>query len=150
MRTHQVEVDDEIFAFVKSHSEPLVDTFNSSLRRLLPLTSTQPDKRPSTPAASTGGAPPTFPGGTPKALRQIVEVSLLVRSGSYTRPSATQIVAKRHGVAPQTVLDKYARQLALTAHQFDRLLEEPSLEELRQLLQSKFASHSDVISRTMR
>ena len=144
MTTHRVEVDDEVFAFVKSHAEPLVDNFNSSLRRLLPLAA-KPAKN-SVPAAANAGTP-TFPTGTPQALRQIVEVALLVQGGAYARPSATQFVAKRHGVAPQTVQDKYARQLGLTAHQFDLLLEQPGLKELRYLLTSKFASHADAINR---
>jgi hypothetical protein len=147
MTTHQVEVDDEIFAFVKSHAEPLVDDFNSSLRRLLPLTA-KPEKR-AMAAPSTAGAP-AFPTGTPQALRQIIEVALLVQGGARTRPSATKFIAKRHGVAAQTVQDKYARQLGLTAHQFDLLLEQPGLKELKQLLTSKFASHADVISRMVR
>jgi negative regulator of replication initiation len=146
MATHQVEVDDEVFAFVKSHAEPLVDNFNSSLRRLLPLT-VKAEKRPVT--ASAVGAP-TYPTGTPQALRQIIEVALLVQGGVYTRPSATQVVAKRYGVAPQTVQDKYARQLGLTAHQFDVLLEQPGLKELKQLLTSKFASHAEIIARLVR
>ena len=37
MRYHQVEVDSDVFKYVKEHAEPLVDTFNSTLRRLLPL-----------------------------------------------------------------------------------------------------------------
>ena len=37
MRFQQVEIDEEVFQFVKRHAEPLVDTFNSALRRLLPL-----------------------------------------------------------------------------------------------------------------
>lgn len=148
MPTHQVEVDDEVFAFVKKHAEPLVDDFNSSLRRLLPLAG-KPEKRPAGSAAAVAVAP-SFPGGTPQALRQIIEVALLVRGGAYTRPSATRFVAKRHGVAPQTVLDKYARQLGLTASQFDRLLEQADYRELKQLLKSKFPSHSDVVSHMMR
>jgi len=149
MPTHQVEVDDEVFAFVKSHAEPLVDNFNSSLRRLLPLTTAKLEKRRAAPATSIATAP-KFPGGTPQALRQIIEVALLVKGGTNTRQSATQVVAERHGVAPQTVLDKYARQLGLTAHKFDRLLEQPGLKELRQLLQSKFPQHSDVVSSIVR
>ena len=35
MGFHKVEVDDEVFQYVKGHAEPLVDTFNSVLRRLL-------------------------------------------------------------------------------------------------------------------
>lgn len=67
MTTHQVEVDDEVFAFVKSHAEPLVDNFNSSLRRLLPLTAKT--TKSSAPAAATAGTL-TFPTGmsTPRIL----------------------------------------------------------------------------------
>lgn len=141
MPTHQVEVDDEIFTLVKNHAEPLVDNFNSSLRRLLQL-----DIKPGE-ASTAITDPPVFPGGTPKALRQIIEVVLLVQDGSYSRSIATQIVAKRYRVATQTVLDKYARQLGLTTHQFDRLLDQADLRELKQLLKSKFPSHADDISR---
>ncbi|EAR20300.1 hypothetical protein [Nitrococcus mobilis] len=148
MRTHQVEVDDEVFEFVKSHAEPLVDTFNTSLRRLLPVSAAKQQRRSAAPLPAAYGAP-SFPSGTPQALRQIVEVALLVHGGTHTRTSATQVVAKRHGVATQTVLDKYARQLGLTAHQFGRLLEQPNLRELRQLLHSKFSAHSDVIDGAM-
>lgn len=148
MRTHQVEVDDDIFAFVKSHSEPLVDTFSSSLRRLLALSSSK--KAQSVPAAAGGGSPPTFPGGTPQSLQQIIEVVLIVQEGSYNRPSATKVVAKRHQVAEATVQDKYARQLGLSAHKFDRLIEQPGFKELKQLLHTKFFAHADVINRWLR
>jgi negative regulator of replication initiation len=148
MRTHQVEVDDEVFAFVKSHAEPLVDTFNTSLRRLLPLASATAPKRQSAPNPPVAGTP-SFPGGTPQALRQIIEVAVLVLGGAYTRQSATQAVAKRHGVATQTVLDKYGRQLGLTASQFDRLLDQPGHKELKQLLRSKFPGHQEAIDRNL-
>lgn len=146
MRTHQVEVDDEVFAFVKSHAEPLVDTFNTSLRRLLLKKSEQPT-RTNAPQAAAGG--PAFPGGTPQALRQIIEVAFLVIGGAYTRQSATQAVAKRYQVATQTVLDKYCRQLGLTANQFDRLLEQSGRKELKQLLRTKFPGHGEVIDRNL-
>lgn len=146
MRTHQVEVDDEVFAFVKSHAEPLVDTFNTSLRRLLPLSAGKaPQRQPVRSSADIGT--PAFAGGTPQALRQIVEVARLVIGGAYSRQSATHAVAKRHGVAPQTVSDKYGRQLGLTASQFDRLLDAAGHDELKQLLRSKFPGHQEAIDR---
>ena len=146
MHTHQVEVDDEVFAFVKSHAEPLVDTFNTSLRRLLPLSGATVQKRQIVPSSPVAGTL-SFPGGTPQALRQIIEVAVLVFGGAYTRQSATHAVAKRHGVAPQTVLDKYCRQLGLTASQFDRLLDQAGHGELKQLLQFKFPGHQEAIDR---
>jgi hypothetical protein len=150
MRTHQVEVDDEVFSFVKGRAEPLVDNFNSALRRLLPLGESKPQRSAQTPKSAhpvNGGAHfPSLPNGTPQALRQILEVALLVRGGAYSRTAATQYVAKQHRVFPQTVLDKYCRQLGLTASQFDRLLEEEKLQDLRQVLRSKFPDHAEIVN----
>jgi hypothetical protein len=66
------------------------------------------------------------------------------------RTAATQYVAKQHRVFPQTVLDKYCRQLDLTASQFDRLLEQEKLSDLQQLLRSKFPEHAEVINATLK
>lgn len=137
MPMHQVEVDDEVFAFVKSHAEPLVDSFNSALKKLL-ITAKTPD-------VSEAPGSRSFPGGTPEALRQILEVVQLVRSGSR-RTAATQHVARRYAVATATVQDKYARQLNLSTHQFDRLLDQDDLGDLDMLLKSKFPKHGDVIA----
>lgn len=151
MRTHMVEVDDEVFAFVQKHAEALVDNFNSALRKLLPLAGPAPgrvvDPKPRT--VNGKGTDLSLPSGTPQALRQILEVVSLVRGGAYTRTSATRFVAKQHGVAPQTVLDKYGRQLQLTAQQFDRLLEREDASELRKLLKAKFPQHEDAIGRAL-
>jgi hypothetical protein len=148
MRTHQVQVDNDVFEFVKANAEPLVDDFNSALRRLLSLKGTQPQTRPPgavVRATTQGRVLPALPTGTPVALRHILEVAQLVRGGAYTRTAATQFVAKQDNVFPQTVIDKYCRQLGLTASQFDRLLEEENLNGLRKLLKAKFNERSDVI-----
>lgn len=145
MRVHQVEVDDEVFLFVKARAEPLEDTFNSALRRLLPLEGR--DKKPLATVAAS--AMLTFPTGTPEALRQILEVVRLVRGRAYTRTAATQFVAKQHGVFPQTVLDKYCRQLQLSATEFDQLLEQNDLVRLREILRSKFPAQAEIIEHTL-
>jgi hypothetical protein len=155
MRFHQVEVDEDIFQFVKMHAEPLVDTFNSALRRLLLINEQAPrgskhlSSSPKESPAKSPAALPSFSGGTPQALRQILEVACLVRGGAYTRSAATSFVAKQHNVFPQTVLDKYCRQLGLTAGQFDRLLEQADNTELQTLLKSKFPGHGDVIEQVL-
>lgn len=154
MRLHQVEVDDEVFQFVKRHAEPLVDTFNSALRRLLPLDgrsrgSTRLSSSPQGTPARSLSVLPSFSSGTPQALRQILEVAHLVRGGAYTRTAATSFVAKQHNVFPQTVLDKYCRQLELTASQFDRLLEQEVATDLRTLLKSKFPGHGEIIDQVL-
>jgi hypothetical protein len=153
MRMHQVEVDDEVFALVKAHAEPLVDTFNSAVRRLLPMGSRVEHSKGAAalkPSVVDGTASlPIFPRGTPEALSQILEVVRLARGGAYTRTAATRFVAKRHEVFPQTVLDKYCRQLQLNANEFDRLLEQEDIAELRGLLRSKFPAHVDLIDQTL-
>ena len=149
MRFHSVEVDEDVYQFVKGHAEALVDTFNSALRRLLPLNGKPGGATgsavPPTVITRTPSVSPSFPGGMPQALRQVLEVAHLVRGGAYTRTTATSFVAKQHNVFPQTVLDKYCRQLGLTADQFDRLLEQPGAVDLGKLLKSKFPGYDAVI-----
>lgn len=153
MRFHQVEVDEDVFQFVKKNAEPLVDNFNSVLRRLLPLSDTQAQKNKvlGMNSSSSGAAKvkPLTNQHLPQSLRHILEVARLVRGGAYTRPMATQYVARQYNVFPQTILDKYCRQLSLTAAQFDRLLEEPGLEELRKKLKAKFSSYTSGIDEAL-
>ena len=150
MRMRQVDVDDEVFSFVQAHAVPLIDTFNSSIRRLLPLGRLDGQERvisnTNTIPTNVDSLISSLPTGTPAALRQILEVIRLVCGGAYTRTAATQFVAKQHGVFPQTVLDKYCRQLQLTASEFDRLLEQEGLVGLREALKSKFPAHIEVIN----
>ncbi len=149
MRFHKVEVDETVFQFVKAHAEPLVDTFNSALRRLLPLS----EAHKTSPPLPEGGHPQSHPEALepallrhfPQALQQILEVVRLVQSGSYSRPAATQFIARQLDVFPQTILDKYCRQLGLTASDFDRLLEEPGLLRLRERLKKKFPRYANEI-----
>ena len=100
MRFHQVEVDEEVFEFIKTQTEPLVDTFNSALRRLLPLSETQGQKNQvfeqSSPPSGAAGAMPSVPQHLPQALRHILEVVRLVRGGAYSRPTATSYVARQY------------------------------------------------------
>jgi len=146
MKYHQVEVDDEVFSFIQQHAEPLVDNFNSTIKRLLGLTGKVAKPLPLAPANQA----PTLPGlslprEVPQSLRQILEVANLVVKYGESRPDATRIVAKNYDVAPQTVLDKYCRQLNLTAAEFDRLLDEPELNTLRTKLKKKFSEHGSLI-----
>ena len=152
MRFHKVEVDDEIFQHVKEHAEPLIDNFNSVLRRLLLSTGANANKpkQKNVDRPQTEGLLPNIPRRVPQALRHTLEVVYLVRGGAYDRPSATQFVAKQHDVFPQTVLDKYCRQLHLKAREFDRLLDQPELMELKGLLTSRFPDYENIIEETLR
>jgi len=142
----QVEVDEEVFQFIKTHSEPLVDTFNSTLRRLLKIPGKKGHGIPERGSIrfDLAGILPTLPKRMPQALRQILEVVYLVKSGN-NRPSATRIVSEQHGVAPQTVIDKYTRQLNLTASEFDDLLDQTDLVELLKILNFKFPKYGKLI-----
>jgi len=151
MEFHKVEVDDDVFQYVKNHAEPLVDSFNSALKKLLLGTAQKTDelrKKDLGPTANEGLLP-NLPNQTPQALRHTLEVAYLVRSGAYDRSDATQFVAKQHDVFPQTVLDKYCRQLNLKAREFDRLLEQPGLIDLKQILKSKFPDYKQLIDQTL-
>jgi len=144
MRYHGIEVDEDIFNFLKKKAEPFVDTPNSVLRRLLlngeeESALTHPVHKAPSESDEAG-----FPAGVPAALRETLEVARLVINGS-SRPSATQIVAKKYNIAPQTVLDKYCRQLNLKASEFDELLDKPGRPGLIALLIHKFPRHGDVI-----
>lgn len=147
MQSYTIEIDDEVFRYLQSKAQPLVDTPNAVLRRLLLLNSskTKTSAAPMTARHNLSTDLPTTPFGTPAALQQTLWVTYLVRKNGRPRPEATSDVAKALHVAPQTVLDKYCRQLGLTAMQFDLLLREPQLAGLRSLLVQKFPEHEDTV-----
>lgn len=146
---HNIEIDDDVMAFLQSKAVPFIDTPNSVLRRELLRQSdakpaeTRPGRTPmqASPASEkkqyVGGV--TLPFGAPEALIQTLEVVAYMRRAGIDRSRATHFVAKQHGVARETVSDKYCRQLGLTAAQLDRLLAEPELAQLAVRLCSKFS-----------
>lgn len=146
MKTHQVEVDDQVFQAVQRHAEPLIDTFNTAIRRLLKLDGDAQEIE----AKPTPSSPPNdlISRGTPEALAQVLEVAQLVLRG-VNRTDATRDVARRRQISQQAVNDKYGRQLGLTASQFDRLLDEPDKKALKKLLIERFSAHRDLIIRAL-
>ena len=54
-------------------------------------------------------------------------------------------MARRRNTDPQTVIDKYCRQLGKRAYEVDRLLEDQNLMEFRALLERKFVNHRNLI-----
>jgi len=91
----------------------------------------------------------SVPTGTPMALREILEVVHQVRTSSRRSSDATNHVARKFGVTPQTIIDKYTRQLGLTASQFDRLLDRDQLPQLKSLLKERFRAHGDVVDQIL-
>ena len=139
---HKIEVDEVVWSLLKKQAEPFEDTPNSVLRRLLLAKSQRTISARF--LSSDNGETPIFPKGVPTALQQILEVAYLVVKLGYTRTEATNTVAKRREVAPQTVIDKYCRQLNKKAFEIDRLLDY-GLEEFRAILKKYFLHHHDVI-----
>jgi len=54
-------------------------------------------------------------------------------------------VAKKRGTAPQTITDKYCRQLGKRAHEIDELLTDPGYTSFKSLLASKYSDHRGLI-----
>ena len=140
MKTYSIEIDEKIWHHLQQHAEPFVDTPNTVLNRLLfGIGAKKPEAGPlfSIPTVSIEGLP--------KSLTQILEVVYEMEVNGYTRIQATNRVAKKRGTAPQTITDKYCRQLGKRAHEIDDLLNEPGYESFKYLLTRKFAGHHEII-----
>ncbi len=147
-RKHQIEIDSEVWAFLKQHAEPFEDTPNTVLRRLLLIKSGTNRTNSKTTEHVTdkerNTEMPSFPIGTPAALQQILEVTYMVINRGYLRTDATSFVAKRRGITNQSVTDKYCRQLGKQAEEIDLLLEH-NLDGFKSLLIRRFPRYQDVI-----
>jgi negative regulator of replication initiation len=139
MKHFKIEVDEEVYKYLKGKAEPFVDSPNDVLRREL-LKQTNRAKE-----SKHVGRFPELPSGISAALQHTLEVTYLVKQKGISRPEATKIVANRHNIAPQTVLDKYCRQLDKKAYQIDRLLEDSNLQDFKKILTNKYPDHNSVI-----
>jgi hypothetical protein len=144
MKFYKVDVDEEVFRHVQQFAEPLVDSFNAALRKALKLGNRQTRSRRNGSDAEAGSIESDFSPGVPQALRQVLEVAMLVRKG-WRRADATRSVAESHNVAVQTVNDKYGRQLGLTAAGFEELLRDSERGRLVALLKKRFPRYEGVI-----
>lgn len=139
MPMHKIEVDDEVYSYLESKIKSFADSPNMVLRGLL-------FGNNSSLSADATLLIPQLPPGTPKALEQILQVVHLIRDKGYRRSEATNAVARRYGRATETVIDKYTRQLGLTANEFDGLLADSNESELREYLSSKFTGYKSLIN----
>jgi len=140
MKMHTIEIDENLWSYLQKHAEPFVDTPNSVLNRILfdPSKATSPtDDEPKIPAVSIQGIP--------KSLAQILEVIYEMKINDYSRTEATKRVAHKRGTSPQTITDKYCRQIGKKAHEIDQLLSEPDYEGFKKILERKFGAHQQVI-----
>ena len=139
----KIEIDNEVWNFLKTHAEPFEDTPNTVLRRLLLNNNMKANGSLSSTISSI--EEPKFPSDIPMALQQILEVAFLVKCKDINRSEATNKVAKKRGIAPQTVIDKYCRQLDKKAYEIDRLLEY-NIDEFKLILQNRFSIHKIYIN----
>jgi len=140
MKMHSIEIDDGVWHQLQKHAEPFIDTPNSVLNRLL-----FGEKKKKEETASVFSIPSVTIQGLPKSLAQILEVIYEMEVNGYGRTEATNRVAKQRGTAPQTVTDKYCRQLGKRAHEIDELLTEPGYSGFRGLLSNKYSDHRAII-----
>ena len=141
MKTYTIEVDEKIWHFLQQYAEPFIDTPNSVLNRLL----FEPGEPKNEVVSPLFSIPSVNIEGLPKSLSQILEVVYEMEVNGYTRIQATNRVAKKRGTAPQTITDKYCRQLGKRAHEIDELLAETGYAGFKALLTSKFAGHQAII-----
>ena len=143
MQYFTIKVDKKIWDYLKSKAEPFDDTPNSVLNRI--LFGEQQSKLNGVNNKTIFDTPPGFPDDIPKVLAQILEVIYEVKKSGRSRNEATNLVAQRRNIAPQTVIDKYCRQLGKRAYEIDKLLKDQNLEELKTLLKRKFTNNVELI-----
>ena len=136
--TNTIEVDDDIMGLLKENAEPFVDSPNMVLRRLLGI-----DQN----IKITANDFPKFMVKAPKSLIQILEVIYLVKVEGFDRNQATNFTADKNSIFPQTVMDKYCRQLNMSTKEIDELLKDSHLRALRSKLKNKFSKCSDDIDK---
>ena len=138
MLMHTIQIDDEVYRYLVSKIKDFEEPVNTVLRREFKLGEGK------TNTSNFSNIPQLSP-STPKALKQILQVVYLIRSEKENRSKATHRVAVLHQVAPQTIIDKYTRQLGKTAREFDDLVGS-DLSQFRAFLNEKFPGYGDLIN----
>ena len=128
-----IDIDDDVMDILKQNGEAFVDTPNMVLRRLLGL-----DQK----TKFTNYDFPPAPEFIPKALIQILEVIYLVYAEGISRNQATNFIAEKYSIYPQTVMDKYCRQLNMTSNELDKLLDNSNIGSLKHKINTKFGKYS--------
>ena len=116
-----IEIDDDIFALLQEHAEPLVDTPASVLRRLLGLNGTGGEASPdqAETAASPASAKPARPKGPRRKGTRAARGSLLPES-RYELP-ILRFLDQSGGRAPsREVIDAVGRALENELTEADR------------------------------
>lgn len=140
MKMYTIEIDKKIWVYLQQNAEPLVDTPNSVLRRLLFEKEGKKEVKIASFLIPTANIQ-----GLPKSLAQILEVVYEMEVNGYSRTQATNRVAKKRGMVPQTVTDKYCRQMGKKAHEIDELMAEPEYKGFKNLLKGKYSDNREII-----
>jgi len=140
MKMYTIEIDEKVWGFLQKHAEPFIDTPNSVLNQILFGAGKISDEQE---CVSTTAQVKIQ--GAPKSLSQILEVIYEMEVNGYSRTEATNRVAQKRGTAPQTITDKYCRQIGKKVHEIDQLLSEIGYKEFKALLKEKFVAHQQVI-----
>lgn len=114
-----IDLDDDVFDFLKSNAEPFVDTPNTVLRRLLGM---EGNRKPATTRAapSAGDAMPSS-GRTPKSIKKSAKTAApkrtraaagtLLPEHDYERPLLKALVDAGGQAAYRDVVDAVGREL---------------------------------------
>jgi len=140
MKMYTIEIDENVWRYLQKHAEPFIDTPNSVLNRMLFRTSMEPPAK-----ASESKTPAISIEGIPKSLAQILEVVYEIKINGLSRTEATKRVAQKRNTSPQTVTDKYCRQIGKKAREIDQLLSGADCENFKNILKDKFSMHRQFI-----
>jgi negative regulator of replication initiation len=142
MKMYTIEVDEEVYQFLKDNAEPFIETNpNSVLKRLLPLKT----KYTLEESGESKIIFPEFPPSVLSALAQTLEMILLVKKQGMNRVRATHTVADIRGISREAVQDKYCRQLGKKSYEIDELLMDSNIENFKILLLKKYPHNETTI-----
>ena len=132
-----IEIDDEVMEILIKNAEPFIEAPNDVLRKLLGIEI----------GSKSYIKVPSAPEFVPKALVQILQVFYLVIAEGFSRNKATNHIANKYSIFPQTVMDKYCRQLKMTAKIIDSLLLNNDIREIKSIIKSRFPKFSNEIDK---
>jgi hypothetical protein len=122
---HQIEVDDDVFDFLKTHAEPFVDTPNSVLRRVLKIDDgcshapmPRPGSRSNSGAAAVRQRPTVKRVDKPPPAR--AATGAILPEDHYELPLLTSLVELGGQAAFRDVLEKVRKKIAPDLTELDK------------------------------
>ncbi len=143
MKYHTIEIDEEVWGLLQKKAKPFVDSPNTVLRRELLGKENYQVINKNLNISFTSFFQVSYK--IPAALEQTLRMIYLVKHRGFSRNDATSNIAKELRIRPQSVIDKYCRQLNKKAYEVDRLLSQNNLSEFKSILIKKFPNFSNDI-----